>query len=78
MERQIKKNYTLEMAHRVEALAYALTGEKMELANATHFAVTKGTVIKAARMLGFLPDIRFSEYAQCHDFLVKHLTNLSK
>lgn len=75
MKSQIKKSYTLEMAHRVEALAYALTGERIELANASHIAVTKDTVIKAARMLGFFPDIRFSEYAQCHDFLVNHISN---
>lgn len=80
LEKSHRNNFTkggnaeyIELCRRISALAYSLTGER--IVEAKSLAVTKGTVITAASMLGFEYDGQFSSeaYYSAHEFLGNYI-----
>lgn len=62
-----------ELHTRINALAYSLTGKRIE--TCSNIAVTKGTIVEAAALLGFEYDGTFSyaAYKGALEFLGNHI-----
>lgn len=63
------------LCRRIDALAYSLTGEKVE--GAKTIVVTKSTIVRAAAKIGFEFDGKFTvaAYESALEFLGNHILN---
>lgn len=86
LEKSHQKNFSkggnaeyIELCHRIGALAYSLTGKRFEEVKTPYAicAVSKGTIVEAAVLLGFEYDgnFTFEAYESAHEFLGNFILN---